>query len=322
MDFVSCIKRSLSIFRQYLNDININKGEQIRFYNFWNTQVPREMWLTRFIEHRGLIQNYSGKINFYSVLGYVEWLKYRRRGINIFFSGENMHADRFSKYHKVCEQNPFNLSIGFESNHLETYIRFPLWILFMFEPESTYEDVKAKVDRLSNVNIGARTRFCSLVASHDWNGLRGEIIDSLQSIDSVTSGGKFRQNTDELNIEYKDDKYEFIKQFKFNICPENSNAEGYVTEKIFQSIEAGCIPIYWGSNNNPETDILNQNAILCWKQGENNDKTLSVIQELVADEKKYIDFASQQRLLPNAADIIWSHFHNLEQQLKYLINDK
>lgn len=322
MNFVSGIKKIFSIFRQYAKDVELNKGEQIRFYNFWNTQVPREMWLTRFIEHRGLIQNYSGKINFYSVLGHIEWMKYRRRGINIFFSGENMHADRFEKYRKVCEQNPFDLSIGFESNNLETYVHFPLWILFMFEPESTYEDIKEKVDRLSNVNIGARTKFCSLVASHDWNGLRGEIIDSLQSIDSVSSGGHFRQNTNELNIECNDNKYEFIKQFKFNICPENSNAEGYVTEKIFQSIEAGCIPIYWGSNNNPETDILNQNAILCWNQGENNDKTLSVIQELVADEKKYIDFASQQRLLPDATDIIWSHFLNLEQQLKHLINNK
>lgn len=316
------MKLKLSVVQQYVEDTKLNKGEQIRFYNFWNTQVPREMWLTRFIEHRRLIKNYSGKINFYSVLGSVNYLKYRRRGVNIFFSGENMHADRFAKYRKVCEQNPFDLSIGFESNHLETYVRFPLWILFMFEPESTYEDIKAKVDRLSNVNIDARIKFCSLVASHDWTGIRGEIIDSLQSIDSVTSGGKYRQNTDELNIECKDNKYEFIKQFKFNICPENSNAEGYVTEKIFQSIEAGCIPIYWGSNNNPETDILNKDAILCWSQGENNDETLSVIRELVTDEKKYIDFASQQRLLPDAADIIWSHFLNLEQKLQHLINNK
>jgi len=320
MNIVLKIKLFRSILYQYLNDIKINKGEQIRFYNFWNSQIPSDMWLARFIQHRGLIQKYSGKINFYSVLGNVIFLKYRRRGVNIFFSGENIHANRFAKYRKVCEQNPFDLSIGFERTNLETFVRFPLWILFMFEPESTYEDIKEKVNRLSNVNIDARTKFCSLVASHDWNGIRGEVIESLQSIDFVCSGGNYKENTNELHTTFKNNKHEFIKQFKFNICPENSNTIAYVTEKIFQAIEAGCIPIYWGSDNKPEQDILNQEAILFWNQKGDNTKTINFIEELVVDKMKYIDFASQQRFLPGAPEIIWNYFKILENKLKDVIN--
>jgi len=312
------MKTSYSFIKRYFNDTRFNKGEQIRFYNFWDTQLPPEMWLARFIHHHKLNSNYSEKINFYSVLGPVETLKYRRKGLNIFFSGENMSADRFAKYREVCEQNPFDLSIGFNTNESAESIRFPLWILYLFEPESTYEDIKAKVNRLSNATIDNRTRFCSLVASHDWNGIRGEIIDSLQSIDLVSSGGIFRQNTDELHTTYNDNKYEFLMQFKFNICPENSNYEGYVTEKLFQSIEAGCIPIYWGSDNRPEEDILNKNAILYWNQNENNDETISLIRDLYSNEDKYLQFINQPKLLPGSENIIWGYFEMLQHRLREL----
>jgi len=316
------IAYSLKLFNFFLNrysdDTRLNNNDQIRFYNFWDTQLPHEMWFARFIQHHKLNNNYSAKINFYSVLGPVETLKYRRKGLNIFFSGENMQAERFDKYRQVCEKKPFDLSIGFDNNAFGSDIRFPLWMLYMFEPESTYEDIKVKLDQLSNVKTDNRTRFCSLVASHDWNGIRGDIIDALQFVDLVSSGGRFRQNTDELQINCNDNKHEFLKQFKLNICPENSNARGYVTEKIFQSIEAGCIPVYWGANNKPELDILNQDAILFWNQGEDNTNLLSVIKELIADENKYIDFATQQRFLPHAAEVIWSYFETLEEKLKSL----
>lgn len=39
-------------------------------------------------------------------------------------------------------------------------------------------------------------------------------------------------------------------QNRFSICYENAkNIPGYITEKIFDSFFAGCIPIYWGANN-------------------------------------------------------------------------
>lgn len=318
MNISDSLKLFNFFFNRYSDDTRLNKNGQIRFYNFWDTQLPHEMWFTRFIQHHKLNSNYSAKINFYSVLGPVETLKYRRKGLNIFFSGENMHDERFDEYRLACEKKPFDLSIGFDGDNFGSNIRFPLWILYLFEPESTYEDIKVKVGRLSKKSADNRVRFCSLVASHDWNGIRTEIMDSLQSIDIVSSGGKFRQNTNELYTTYNDNKHEFLKQFKFNICPENSNAEGYITEKVFQSIEAGCIPVYWGANNRPEPEILNQDAIFCWNQGKDNTNLLNVINDLTMDENKYIDFASQQRFLPHAAEVIWSYFETLEQKMRYL----
>lgn len=46
------------------------------------------------------------------------------------------------------------------------------------------------------------------------------------------------------------DKLQLLSNFKFSICYENAHSiTGYVTEKIFDSLAAGCIPIYWGAPN-------------------------------------------------------------------------
>jgi len=43
-------------------------------------------------------------------------------------------------------------------------------------------------------------------------------------------------------------KHEAMRKYKFSLCYENSsNVYGYVTEKIFDSMRCGCVPIYLGA---------------------------------------------------------------------------
>ena len=44
------------------------------------------------------------------------------------------------------------------------------------------------------------------------------------------------------------DKLETIKEFNFCFCIENTDFEGYITEKIFDSLYANVIPIYLGTD--------------------------------------------------------------------------
>jgi hypothetical protein len=45
-------------------------------------------------------------------------------------------------------------------------------------------------------------------------------------------------------------KWEVMPKYRFSLCYENvRDVPGYVTEKIFDSIRCGCVPIYWGANN-------------------------------------------------------------------------
>lgn len=44
-----------------------------------------------------------------------------------------------------------------------------------------------------------------------------------------------------------DDKIETLAQYRFAICFENAVFPGYVTEKIFDCLYAGCVPVYFGA---------------------------------------------------------------------------
>lgn len=52
-----------------------------------------------------------------------------------------------------------------------------------------------------------------------------------------------------------------MEQYKFSICYENArDIPGYITEKIFDSFFAGCVPVYWGANN--VTDFIPKNTFI------------------------------------------------------------
>jgi hypothetical protein len=44
-------------------------------------------------------------------------------------------------------------------------------------------------------------------------------------------------------------KKEILKNYNFNLCFENTNYDYYCTEKIWDSIRYGCLPIYYGNGN-------------------------------------------------------------------------
>lgn len=43
-----------------------------------------------------------------------------------------------------------------------------------------------------------------------------------------------------------DGRYEALPLYQYNVCCENSIGTGYITEKIFHAMAAGCIPVYKG----------------------------------------------------------------------------
>lgn len=60
---------------------------------------------------------------------------------------------------------------------------------------------------------------------------------------------------------WKGRKTEILRDYSFNLCFENTIATNYITEKIWDSIENYCLPIYYGKGNNiyeifPENSFL------------------------------------------------------------------
>ena len=70
-------------------------------------------------------------------------------------------------------------------------------------------------------------------------------------------GGKYENNIGGQT----NNKYEFFSSYKFSIAMENSEGDGYISEKIIDSFITGTIPIYYGDYMideyiNPKSYIL------------------------------------------------------------------
>ena len=74
------------------------------------------------------------------------------------------------------------------------------------------------------------------------------------------------------------DIYQFYKRFNFGLIVENCNGENYVSEKIYDAMIAGCIPIYYG--NICELNGINKKCYIDVKAFKNFDAVRDYIEKL------------------------------------------
>ncbi len=97
--------------------------------------------------------------------------------------------------------------------------------------------------------LARKTKFCSFVVSGfnpRKNRNRLDIFKALSRYKRVDSGGRFMNNIGGPVPGGPPGKIGFLQPFKFNIAYENASLPGYITEKIYQAMQARCVPIYWG----------------------------------------------------------------------------
>ena len=318
-----------TLYQRYRNPLTSTDGH-IRYYNWWNKQPADEIWFTTFLQTRGYLDRYpKARFVFFSSLGNTKVLRldtlahpFAHNRKRIYFNGENNHYPGFAPYlHNLLDHRSIDLSLGFDHTDNPRYLRFPLWLLEMFPPKSTVEDIKSICDILSHQTLEpSRSRFCALVSGNRGPNdpgaqRRTRLVEQLNTIASVDCAGRLLHNTDELKECFGDNKAEFLKQYKFYICPENASVEGYVTEKVFHAIGSGCIPIYWGANGNPEPDVLNHDTLLFWNPDGDNSALLKKIKELYNNPQQYKAFFEQPRLQPDAWQVVAGYFEKLEKHL-------
>ena len=108
-------------------------------------------------------------------------------------------------------------------------------------------------------NISVKTNFCAALISNNivTDGFRIKFINELNNYKKVDMGGRYNNNIGRSIS----NKIEFLKSYKFSISMENTEGNGYLSEKIVESFLAGTIPIYYGDYMideyiNPKTYIL------------------------------------------------------------------
>ena len=124
--------------------------------------------------------------------------------------------------------------------YLDRYFKYPsfIWRLNLFR--------KYNIDKIRQevLNHPIREKFCAAVISNNYSfaNFRIDFIKELNKYKKVDMGGYAFNN---IGGQVKN-KIEFLSSYKFSISMENSEGDGYVTEKIIESFIAGTIPIYYG----------------------------------------------------------------------------
>ena len=145
--------------------------------------------------------------------------------VRIFFTGENVRTD-------------FNVAdYGIDFDYMEfgdRHLHLPLFALGNIE---------------QNRALNKRENFCAYIVTNGGEKnnvlLRELFFDKLSKYKKVDSGGRHRNNIGY----FVEDKHKWLQNYKFNLCFENSSYPGYLTEKLFDAYNAGCVPIYWGDTS-------------------------------------------------------------------------
>ena len=109
------------------------------------------------------------------------------------------------------------------------------------------------------LNSPKRQKFCAALISNfnSTDGFRLKFIKELGKYKKIDFGGKIYNNIGR-SVE---NKIQYLSQYKFSIAMENSEGDGYISEKIVDAFLSGTIPIYYGDYMvdeyiNPKTYIL------------------------------------------------------------------
>lgn len=328
-NFKSFIKKH----RSYVKDkkiANSNNSKRIYYTGFG---APADAnWLKDFQLASFLPQSFSTKyistykpdVEFFSVFDSRDSIKKSKAKVKIFWTGEDV-VNNYTNFSDECLTDA-NLSIGFDPyNKSKNYLRYPYWALIYLKSKNSKDDI-AKFVKEINENNYIKTEFCSLIANHTvvdntsrTNNIRSELYNLVSSYKEVKCAGKLFHNDDTLVTNFNDSKVDYLKQFMFNICPENTNVDGYVTEKLFDAFTAGCIPIYNGGGFFLENGIINQKAILYYNEN-NKLEILEKIKELWENKNAYKDFVKQPRLLDSAVDCIYKINSEAKEKIQSLFS--
>ena len=329
-NILECLRNFKFSLQKDTYDIYDNK---IAFLNFYGGD-----WFKKFVEI-----NFPNKkiynICFTSVNGKRTNLN-KYKGTKIFWSGENIEPVvnhellqisskegiykwfiRLQKLYGDYRHNEVSLCMGYGNNEdiYNNYIRFPLWIIYYFRPEYNYKQIKDVIGEINNSkSVCLKDAVC--MNKHDVFGLRSKICDDLSDILNISYPGKWRHNDDELWKKYDDNKLKYLNVFKFNICAENMDVPFYCTEKIFDSVAGGCIPVYAGCENNPEPHCLNRDFIIFWDLDDKyNTENKRLIKKLLNDDNFYYKFMKQKKLKDETADYVMDRFELLKKNIQELL---
>lgn len=179
----------------------------------------------------------------------------------VYFSAENW---------TIPDDPSISLYITSSTNEDDRHLRIPTWMTFMnwFSTSSelphgcTDNPIRLPVQlalQSHPIPFDKRDKFCAFVVSNPTCAIRNEAFHHVNAYKKVNSGGGLYNNIGgQLELKYPGggcgdlSKHAFFSQHQFTLSFENSQAPGYITEKVLHAKMAGCVPLYWGAQTDSD----------------------------------------------------------------------
>jgi hypothetical protein len=261
---------------------------KIGYSDFWGELIPNDNYFYNLLslKYDVEIDNENPDILFYTVYSNNHMKYDMNKVIKILYTGENVRPN-YTQCH---------YSLSFDYSDDPRNYRLPLWALVLNWFDRPYRDERDQaylhnLDDFLNKKPIPKTKYCSFIASKPM-GKRLEFVPKLYQYKPIDCGGRLYNNVplvpgrgDQIY------KIDFLKDYKFNIAFENSTHAGYCTEKIINSMFAGCIPIYWGDPL--VTNDFNKNSFINWNDYQDDNLFIQKIIEIDRNTKLYNEMINE-----------------------------
>jgi len=218
---------------------------------------------------------------------------------------------------KLLQLNVFKKIFGSiisEENRITSF-KYPIY-LNKFDNLNTIQDlfnntnkyVKQSSSCLSNKKFGC------LINRHDDGNTRTNIYKLLNTINNIECPGLLFNNCCNKNIN-EIGNVTYIKNFIFNICPENFKTQfnGYITEKLLNACLGGAIPVFFGHFDMVDERIFNKNRIIFFDP-ENSSSlidTFILIKNLFENKENLENFYKRDVFAETAYETVMNMENNL-----------
>lgn len=203
--------------------------------------------------------------------------------VKIFYTGENQRPWDYDCHY----------AITFDHYDDSRHYRLPLYVIYDHDSRNRggptwdqrylyIEDLESRWDHLG---------FCSFVVKNGSCKRRNDFFHKLSEYKKVDSGGPLFNNIGYIlerdGVAQVETKLKFLQKYKFNLCFENASYPGYATEKCYDALVVGTMPIYWGS---PTIEVdFNTNCFLNWHDYKDDRIFIQAIEYYDQHKNEYLD---------------------------------
>jgi hypothetical protein len=173
---------------------------------------------------------------------------------------------------------------------LDRHFKRPYFLGLLF----TFNNRYLQLIRKKVLNSPKRTKFCAAVITNNYwtDHFRLEFIEELNKYKNVDMGGKYKNNVGHIK-----NKIAFLSTYKFSIAMENTEGNGYLSEKIIESFLSGTIPIYYGDYMVDE--FINTKSFILVRGKEDMLEKIKYIKKIDNNHKLYEKILRQNIFIDN-----------------------